>query len=110
MTDKQIGKRGRDVGSDYFDLSYDTHSKYKLTDFLPLFNFDDYWCYKSSGKQKLIETYEEFLDFNYSKYVFYKKDLYNKEHIDEWIKFMVNTPYITKPVPPFHPSKIIIKK
>jgi hypothetical protein len=112
MTDKTIEHRGVGVGGDYFRLLYSRKSKYKLDYYLDQFNFDDYFCYKSSGFQKII-TYEELLDFRYSGYVFFKKELYDKKHIDLWIDFMKGVrgfQYLTKTLPPFNPYKKIIIK
>ena len=111
MTDKTI-LNIRIVGGDYFRLYYSIRSKYKLDYYLEQFNFDDYYCYKATRHQQLI-TYEELLDFRYSAYVFFKKELYNKEHIDLWIEFIINNGglmYLVKPLPAFNPYKKIIIK
>ena len=63
MTDKTIANHRR-VGGDYFKLYYERISKKHLTDFLPLFNFSDYWCCKTTGKQKLV-SYEEIRKSSY---------------------------------------------
>ena len=102
----------RPFGGDYFYLKYLRSSNKYLKDFLPLFNFQDYWCYKSTRHQRLVE-YGEFLEFKYSCYIFFKKDIYKKENIDIWIKWMINIggiQFLSKPTPPFNPNKIIIRK
>lgn len=113
MTDKPIYNL-RKVGGDYFKLVYsEIHpSRKKLTDFLPLFNFDDYWCYKATNKFRQVD-YQTFINFKYADYTFFRKDLYKKEHIERWIEFFISLggiPYLTKPTPPFPPEKIIIRK
>lgn len=111
MTSKTIVNR-RPVGGDYFRLiNVRTSNKY-LIDFLPLFNFMDYWCYKSSGHQRLV-TYDDLLEFKYSDYIFFKKERYSKEHIDLWITWMKSIggiQFLHRPLPPFDPTKIIIRK
>jgi len=111
MTDKTICSV-RKVGGDYFRLIYLRRSKNKLDYYLPLFNFDDYWCFKSSSKQRLI-SYDEFIEFKYSSYTFFRKDLYDLNYIQYWIDWMNSfsgIKFINMPLPPFSPQKIIIKK
>jgi hypothetical protein len=102
----------RIVGGDYFSLIYARKSNKYLEDFLALFNFDDYWNYKGSRHQVIV-TYGELLEFKYSRYIFFKKDLYDKEYIDMWLyhlKLTGGIQFLDKPFPPYHPNKIIIKK
>jgi len=112
MTDKTIGN-GRKVGGDYFGLKYLRSSKLKLDYFLNKFNPDDYFIYKTTDKQKLI-TLEDLIEFKYSYYIFFRKDLYDKEFIDMWIKWLKTIggiKFLDKPLPPFNPSdKIEIRK
>jgi len=111
MTDKTI-RSTRKVGGDYFILIYTRRSKNKLDYYLPLFKFDDYWCFKSTNKQRLI-SYDEFIEFKYSGYIFFRKDLYDLNHIQYWINWMNSfggIQYLSIPLPPFNPQKIIIKK
>ena len=111
MTDKPISNR-RIVGGDYFFLLKQTGFNKKLTDFLPLFNFDDYWCYKTTNKFRQVD-YQTFINFEYGGYTFFRKDLYRKEHIERWVEFFISLggiPYLTKPTPPFRPKKIIIRQ
>ena len=110
MTEKTI-ECGRVVGSDYFKLIRSRRSDRLLKDFLPLFNFDDYWCFKITRHQRLVE-YSELLEFKYSGYIFYKKDLYLLDHIICWVAWCKNIggiQYLNRPLPPFNPKKIIIK-
>jgi hypothetical protein len=98
----------RKPGEDYFRLFYARPSNLYLKDFVDKFNFDDYFCYKQTDKQRLV-TEAEFLEFKYSGYTFFKKDLYDKEYIQLWIDWMKTiggVKFLDKPVPPFHPSFI----
>jgi len=111
MTDKPISN-ARIVGGDYFVLKYIRSSNKKLKDYLPLFNFDDYWCYKKTRHQVIVD-YETFIDFKQAGYIFFRKDLYKKEHIEKWIEYITSLggiQYLSKPTPPFPPEKIIIRK
>ena len=100
-----------EVGGDFFALMNINRSKRKLSDYLLLFNIDEYFIFKATSKQRLVSV-EEFLDFKYACYILYKKELYDKQHIESWIKYIYNIDeikYIVKPLPPFSPNKIIIK-
>jgi hypothetical protein len=111
MTDKPI-INVRVVGSDCFRIGFTRKSNKKLSDFLPLFNFDDYWCYKQTGKFREVD-YKSFLRFDYAGYAFFRKDLYRKKHIESWIEFcndLGGIQFLHKPTPPFNPEKIIIRK
>ncbi len=102
----------RQVGDDYFGLCHLRSSNKYLNNFLPLFNFNDYHCLKSTRHQIFV-TYEEFIEFKYSRYILFKKDIYNKEHISMWIEWMISIggiQYLSRPTPPFSPNKIIIRK
>jgi len=111
MTDKSISN-GRVVGGDYFKLLYSRSSNKKLTDFLPLFNFGDYWCYKNTRHQFIVD-YETFINFKQAGYIFFRKDLYKKEDIERWVEYIIGLggiQFLHKPTPPFPPEKIIIRK
>ena len=98
-------------GSDYFCLYNKTTGDKYLKDYLPLFNIDDYYIYKYTRHQKEVSI-KEFLEFKYAGYVFFKKDKYNKKHIEKWIEYIIDMGgimYLVKPLPPFSPNKIIIK-
>lgn len=108
-------ENGRKVGGDYFILKNLRRSNLYLKDFISRFDFDDYWCFKATNVQKLI-NYEEFLEFKYASYIFFKKDLYDVNRILEWVewsKIIFNgngLQYLVIPTPPFPPQKIIIRK
>lgn len=111
MTNKTI-ENARSVGGDYFSLIYVRSSKKTLDYFIPLFNFDDYYCLKSTRHQQLI-TYQEFLQLKHSRYIFFKKSQYDIEQIFEWINYFKSIggiQYLSKPTPPFSATKIIIRK
>ena len=51
---------------------------------------------------KQIKTLEELKEFKYSGYILFKKELYKKEHIDEWLEWMkdnISVTYLNKPFP-----------
>ena len=109
MTDKTIEKVSGIIGGDWFSIGYTRRSTLKLDYFLNQFNFDDYYCLKSSERQRFI-TYEELLEFKHCNYLFFKKDVYSKDHITIWIdKIISYIKFVNRPFPPFHPNKIIIK-
>ena len=99
------------VGGDFFALMNINLSKRKLSDYLLLFNIGDYYIFKSTSKQRQVSI-EEFLEFKYASYTFFKKDLYDKKYIEMWLEYIYNVDeikFIIKPLPPFSPNKIIIK-
>ena len=111
MTDKTI-ENDRFVGGDYFKLIYSRRKLNTLSYYLDKFNFEDYWCFKSTGKQRQV-YYNEFIEFKYSRYVFFKKDLYDVDKILQWINWLniiVGIQFLDRPTPPFNPNKIIIRK
>jgi hypothetical protein len=116
MKDKPISSRGI-VGGDVFILFCTKASNKKITDYLSLFDFNDYYCYK--GTELLREvSYEDILEFKYSTYKFFKKNTHSKKYLDDWVKFcgehvghrsLLLSLSLT-PFPPFPPSKIIVKQ
>lgn len=102
----------RQLGGDYFKLIHSRRSNLYLKDFIDKFNFDDYWCFKTTDKQRIC-NYEDFLEFKYSGYTFFRKDLYDVNRILEWIDWfrdLGGIKYLVRPTPPFPPQKIIIRK
>ena len=97
-----------EINSDHFRIGVDNSSTKTLLNYYNIINYDDYYILKASGKQKIV-TKEEFLDLKYSCYSFFKKDLYNINHIFEWCNFQ-SLCFLHKPVPPFSTNKIIIKQ
>lgn len=109
-TSKTIENR-RPVGGNYFFLFNRTTSDKYLKDYINKFNLNDYYIFKLTRNQRQV-SYEEFLEFNNSGYIFFKKDLYYLDHINKWIDFwgkLGGIQYLSKPFPPFNPNKIIIK-
>jgi hypothetical protein len=112
MNNSNAIENGRIVGGDYFYLKKAKRSKKYLKDFIHLFNFDDYWCYKNTNRQRLVNE-QEFLDFKNSGYVFFKKELYDINKIEQWIEWMKSMggiQYLVKPLPPFNPNNVIIRE
>ena len=108
---KTIKPRTEKPGDDFFCLGFERRSDKYLKDYLPLFNIDDYYIYKSTRHQKEVSI-KEFLDFKYSLYILFKKDKYDKKHIENWLEFLKSIGgimFLSKPLPPFSPNKIIIK-
>ena len=105
------------IGGEYFVMIYSRKMKplYRLNELIEGFNFDEYWCFKTTNVQKLV-SYDEFLDFKYSGYTFFRKDLYDSNRILEWVEWSRivfngnGLQYLSKPTPPFPPQKIIIRK
>ena len=72
--------------------------------YLDKFNIDlnDYWILKKSGNFRLLDIGNI---ERYSGIMCFKKDTFNKEHIDKWLYFLykdlkVSIPYLNNPFPP----------
>jgi hypothetical protein len=106
-------RSGWDLKEDWFILIYNRDKKSRPLDYyLQMFDINNYFIYKSSGKQRQVSI-DEFMKFEYSSYIFFNKKLYNKDNIDLWIKsfnIFGGLQYLTKPLPLFNPEKIIIRK
>lgn len=104
MTDKTISS-GAKVGGDYFYLRYLRSSDKNLEYYLDQFNIDDYYIYKFTDRVRRV-TDEDLYHFNYSGYIFFKKDIYNCEEIDDWIDYLkeynMSFKFLTKPFPPMY--------
>lgn len=77
------------------------------------YDYSNYYIYKGSASQREV-TYEEFFKFEYSSYVFFQKDVYDKNHIEMWLKYLkenkLHLLFLDNYFPPFDPNeKIIIK-
>jgi len=101
-------------GYDCFYLKFLRSSTIPLDFYLDQFNIEDYWIYKITRHQKKVSI-EEFMDFKYAGYIFFKKDKYKMNGVESWVSFFLNRgntiiQYLTKPLPPFDPKKIVIKK
>jgi hypothetical protein len=111
MTDKNI-INARKVGGDYFRLYHVRKGGKSLQFYLDKFNFNCYLIYKQSRHQKKVE-YSEVLDFNSAGYLFYRKDLFDEKQIQIWLDYLKDIggiQFLNKPLPPFNPDKIIIRK
>jgi len=76
-------------------------------------NYDkDYFIYKKTNAFREVSV-EEFHRWNYSGYIFFDKNKYDKNHIEKWIKWIKDNkvlfPYMSKPFPPFDPQKIKVR-
>ena len=100
---------------DYFFLQYHRTDVYRkpLVYWLDMFNIDNYWIYKMTSKQRLVSI-EDLMDFKYAGYIFFNKEKYNKDYINKWLdyyyQYIDEIKILSKPLPPFSPNKIIIKK
>jgi len=101
------------VAGDYFCLYHLRTSITPLDYYLEQFNIDDYWIYKRTSQQRLVNI-EDILSFKWSSYTFFKKEKYNKDDINNWLdyyyEYIDEIKFLDKPLPPFPPKKIIIKK
>jgi hypothetical protein len=62
--------------------------------------------------QHMVEE-SDFINFLHSGYIFFKKDVYPKNRLTEWIYWMKDLggiQYLSKPTPPFNPQKVKILK
>lgn len=100
----------RKINGDYFRVEKGTTAqcKYDLDFYINRINFDDYYIFKSTNRQRLVSV-DEFMDFKYSSYIFFKKDLFNLDLIMQWVNSDYMIHFLTRPVPPFPPSKIIYR-
>ena len=107
-------ENARVVGGDYFRLIYVRVSNKTLKSHLEKFNPDDYHILKATFKQRIV-SYEDLLELKYSYYIFFKKELYDINKIMEWCDYLgevtsIGIMYLSKPTPPFSPTKLIIKQ
>jgi hypothetical protein len=103
MTDRTIEK-GREPGSDYFRLYYSRKGGRELQFYLDQFDINDYWIYKGSNQFREVSI-EDLYEFKYASYTLFKKDVYNKEIINNWIDIILSIDkskfnYLIKPFPP----------
>ena len=103
---------GRQVGGDYFRLIFIRKSNKTLQEYIKDIDLNAYYILKYTRHQILVSI-EELIEFKYSGYIFFKKELYNIENILDWCNWMKSIggiQYLTKPTPPFNPQKIIIRQ
>jgi hypothetical protein len=95
----------------YFTIEKTNSDGYDIEDILQKINHEAYWIYKYSNKQKQVSI-EEMKEFEYAGYIFFHKSKYNPDYINHWITHinrLMHT-YMVKPLPPFPPTKIIVRK
>jgi hypothetical protein len=113
MTDKTIVLINC-ITSKWFKLIYSRKETKTLQDHLDKFNIEEYFIYKVTNRQRQVSI-EDLYEFKYGGYILFKKDIFDKEYIDIWIEYLNQDKlrgiqYLSKPLPPFNPSKIIIKQ
>ena len=89
MNDVKKIENYRKTGSDYFRLMFVRISTKKLEYYIKQFNPEEYHILKSTSKFRFISV-DDFLEFHYSGYIFFKKELYDKEYIQKWLDFIDN--------------------
>ena len=78
-----------------FHYTYYLNNKYNI-------DLNDYLLMKKTGNFRFIDI--EHID-KYSGVICFRKDTFNKEHIDKWLYFLykdlkISIPYLNKPFPP----------
>ena len=103
-------------GDNWFKIIKSNRLKITIEEFFKdnPFNIDDYYIYKATNKFGIVNK-EDFFNFNYSGYIFFKKQLFIKEDIDIFIEWIYNNfgsiQYLSKPLPPKQIiNRIIIKQ
>ena len=89
----------RELNSDHFIIKKLSKSNIHLDYYLDKINFNNYWIYKCTGKFRMVEKEDI---GKYAGYIFFRKDLYSKDYIDNWIKEMCkiqSIPFLVKPFP-----------
>ena len=97
---------------DYFDIiKIKTKSPAWLKRIHPLeyhlekIDLDNYYIYKKTAHFREV-TKEQFLEFKYAGYIFFKKDLYCNQEIDEWIEYIKPIGVVKFLIKPFPPKSI----
>ena len=90
-------ENNRKLNGDYFTLTKRRSSDITLDYYLDNIDFDNYLIYKATGKFRRVEDIGK-----YASYIFFRKDIYCKDHIDKWIEEIYeiqSMPYLNKPFP-----------
>jgi len=73
---------------------------------------EDYMIYKDSTAFREVSV-EEFHQWQYAGYIFFDKKIYDKNHIERWLKWIkdnrLDCRYMSKPFPAFDPQKIKVR-
>jgi len=76
-------------------------------------NYDkDYFIYKATNAFREVSV-EDFHRWQYAAYIFFDKKIYDKNHIENWIKWIkvnrLDCRFLDKPFPAFDPNKIKVR-
>ena len=97
-------------GIGWFRIIKDRRSKYLLDDYLKTINMNEYHIYKSTGRQRAVDI-EDVINFKYSGYIFFSKEIYKKEDIEDWLmkikELGITVMYLSKPFPSVNYLKLI---
>ncbi len=95
----RIGKNINHKEEDYHCLLPDNYDK-------------NYFIYKRTNVFREVSV-EEFHRWQYASYIFFDKKIYDKNHIELWIKWIkvnrLDFKFLNKPFPPFDPVKIKVR-
>ena len=101
----------RDINGGYFRIQKESNTNKDLNYYLDQVDIDKYYIYKCTNKYREVNI-DDILNHKYGGYIFYKKSIYDKYHIDDWINYIntnkLNCRFLVKPLPPFKTDKIII--
>ena len=101
----------RVINGGYFYIKKESNTNKDLNYYLDQVNIDEYYIYKGSNKFREVSI-DDILNHRYSGYIFFKKSIYDKNHIEYWIDYIntnkLDCRFLTKPLPPFKTDKIII--
>ena len=92
---------GRELNGDCFYIKKLSKSNIPLDYYLDKIDLDNYWIYKNTNTFIRVEVEDI---GKYAGYIFFRKDLYCKDYIDNWIKEIKNIDkekfmYLVKPFP-----------
>ena len=77
-------------------------SEYLLDDYLKTININEYHIYKSTDKQREVDI-EDVINFKYSGFMFFSKEIYKKGDIEKWLlkikELDIMIKYLSKPFP-----------
>ena len=91
----------RTLNSDYFRIYKSNKGCKDLDYYLDKIDFDNYWVYKGTNIFRRVDKEDI---GKYASYIFFRKDLYCKENINNWIKEIINIDkdrfvFLIKPFP-----------